>query len=128
MVDLLVIGAGLSGLCAALTAAEAGLSVRVIAKGMGALHWGAGTVDLLGYLPGEVEPVVNPLDRLADLPPGHPLRALGPEQLCEAIGWFQDRVAAAGLGYSGRRRSATRRRRAPICSFPPRLARGDRHG
>ena len=36
MLDLLVIGAGLAGLSAALNAAEAGFSVRVIAKGMGA--------------------------------------------------------------------------------------------
>jgi glycine/D-amino acid oxidase-like deaminating enzyme len=35
MVDLIVIGAGLSGLMAAYTAAKAGLSVRVAAKGLG---------------------------------------------------------------------------------------------
>ncbi len=36
MLDLLVIGAGLTGLSAAIHAAQAGLSVRVIAKGLGA--------------------------------------------------------------------------------------------
>ena len=50
--DLLVIGAGLSGLTAAYTAAKAGLKVQVITKGLGALHWTAGTIDLFGYSAG----------------------------------------------------------------------------
>ena len=53
MLDLIVIGAGLTGLMAAHTAAQAGLKVKVIAKGLGALHWSAGTVDVLGYYPDE---------------------------------------------------------------------------
>jgi len=51
MLDLLVIGAGLAGLSAAIVVAEAGLRVRVVTKGLSALHWAAGTIDLLGYLP-----------------------------------------------------------------------------
>ena len=38
MIDLLVVGAGLSGLMTAYRAALAGRSVKVIAKGLGALH------------------------------------------------------------------------------------------
>ncbi|MFZ1550960.1 MAG: FAD-binding protein, partial [Anaerolineae bacterium] len=45
MLDLLVIGAGLAGLQAAITAAQAGARVRLIAKGLSATHWAAGTVD-----------------------------------------------------------------------------------
>ncbi len=37
--DLLVIGAGWSGLLAAYTAAKAGLQVQVVAKGLGSMHW-----------------------------------------------------------------------------------------
>ncbi|MGB4975923.1 MAG: FAD-binding protein, partial [Anaerolineae bacterium] len=51
MLDLLVIGAGLAGLQAAITAAQAGARVRLIAKGLSATHWAAGTVDVLGYAP-----------------------------------------------------------------------------
>lgn len=50
-IDLLVIGAGWSGLMAAYTAANAGLKVQVIAKGLGSMHWAAGSIDLFGYAP-----------------------------------------------------------------------------
>ena len=43
MLDLLVVGAGLSGLLAAYTVAHAGGKVRVVSKGLGAMHWNAGT-------------------------------------------------------------------------------------
>ena len=72
MIDLLVIGAGLSGLMAAYHAAKAGLSVRVIAKGLGALHWDAGTIDVLGYLPGSDAAVNRPIKQRASLDPTHP--------------------------------------------------------
>ena len=35
MLDLLVVGAGLSGLMAAYTAAQAGLKVKIVNKGLG---------------------------------------------------------------------------------------------
>ena len=66
--DLLVIGAGLSGLTAAHTAAKAGLKVQVIAKGLGALHWSAGTIDLFGYTPAEHDhPVRRPFEAIDQL-------------------------------------------------------------
>ncbi len=62
--------AGLTGLTAALTAAQAGLSVRVVAKGMGALHWSAGTVDVLGYaLAGDaIERPLSEVERASTAP------------------------------------------------------------
>ena len=54
MRDVVVIGAGLAGLSAAIKAADAGLSVTLITKGVGGIQLGPGTVDLLGYRP---EPV-----------------------------------------------------------------------
>ncbi len=77
MLDLLVIGAGLTGLTAAYTAAKSGLRVKVIAKGLGAMHWGAGTLDILGYLPGEEGAVKRPLAAISQLPDGHPYRLAG---------------------------------------------------
>ena len=96
MVDLLVIGAGLSGLTAAYTAAKAGLQVKVIAKGLGALHWSAGTVDVLGYLPGDEKPVQQPLAALNALPDGHPYKLT---DAAAALAAFQALTDELGLGY-----------------------------
>lgn len=94
MLDLLVIGAGLAGLSAAVTAAKAGLKVRVIAKGQGVTHWHAGTIDLLGYMPVTGAPVQTPLATSQNLPPEHPYRLLGAAQLSEAVttarGWLTE--------------------------------------
>ena len=99
MLDLLVIGAGLTGLFAAYTAARAGLRVRVIAHGAGATHWHAGTIDLLGYLPNGQEAVPNWAQALPELPPAHPYRLLGVEAIWKALDEFQRLTAAAGLPY-----------------------------
>ena len=99
MLDLLIIGAGLTGLFAACTAARAGLRVRVIAKGMGTTHWHAGTIDLLGYMPGEGEPVVDWVRAVPELPAAHPYRLLGVEAIGKAMDDFLRLVAGAGLPY-----------------------------
>ena len=101
MLDLLVIGAGLAGLSAALRGAEAGLRVKVIAKGMGALHWSAGTVDVLGYLPGSEPPVRSPWDLLLRLPERHPYRIVGADAVQDALRQFTAWTAAANLPYAG---------------------------
>jgi choline dehydrogenase-like flavoprotein len=51
--DVVVVGAGPAGLAAAVRLAEAGRQVRVVARGNGFTHWGAGAVDVLGRLGGE---------------------------------------------------------------------------
>jgi glycerol-3-phosphate dehydrogenase subunit B len=99
MLDLLIIGAGLAGLSAALVAAEAGLRVRVLAKGMGVTHWHAGTVDLLGYLPGCRQPLAQPLGAIGDLPPDHPYRRFDAQHIADALRHFQTITDAAGLRY-----------------------------
>ena len=96
MVDLLIIGAGLSGLTAAYTAAKAGLQAKVIAKGLGAMHWSAGTVDVLGYLPGDNKPVQRPLTALDALPDGHPYRLA---DTAAALAEFQALTEEVGLRY-----------------------------
>jgi len=48
MRDVVVIGAGLAGLAAAIKAADSGLSVTLVTKGVGGIQLGTGTVDILG--------------------------------------------------------------------------------
>ena len=45
-VDVVVIGAGLAGMTAALALAEAGASVEVVARGHTATHWTSGGLDV----------------------------------------------------------------------------------
>ncbi|MBE2239160.1 MAG: anaerobic glycerol-3-phosphate dehydrogenase subunit B [Caldilineaceae bacterium] len=99
MLDLLIIGAGLAGLTAALRAVEAGLRVKIIAKGMGSLYWATGAIDVLGYLGGEERAVASPWERLAELDAGHPYRTLGDTRVRGAIDWFQQHIEPSGLGY-----------------------------
>lgn len=104
MTELLVIGAGLSGLVAALTAAEAGHKVEIIAKGLGALHWSAGTIDTLGYYPDEARAVIRPIETAKDLVrerPDHPFALLGDRALSSSLNRFLDRTKEIGLPYSG---------------------------
>lgn len=103
MTDLLVIGAGLAGLFAAHTAAQAGQSVKVIAKGLGATHWHAGTIDVLGYYPNATSPVNRPLDAIATLvrdQAQHPYALLN-GALSDALQNFHALTHQIGLPYDG---------------------------
>jgi len=104
MRKLLVIGAGLSGMMAAITAARAGEKVHVIATGMGAQHWAAGAVDVLGYLPGEHKPVQAPFAALSSLAthrPEHPYVLLGEQRLRQGLAAFADLTQMLGAPYYG---------------------------
>jgi len=103
MSDVIVIGAGLAGLMAAYYAARAGARVKIVAKGLGATHWHAGTVDVLGYYPTAATPVTRPLDTLRDLTraqPQHPY-ALADGALDRALHDFVTLMQEVGLPYAG---------------------------
>lgn len=103
--DLLVIGAGLSGLMAAHTARQAGLRVQVVAKGLSSMHWAAGTVDVMGYTAAEMsQPVPRPLDAIQALSaaqPGHPYALLGAHQVQAALNEFAALADDLDLPYTG---------------------------
>jgi glycerol-3-phosphate dehydrogenase subunit B len=103
--DLFIVGAGLSGLLAAYTAARAGLRVQVAAKGLGSMHWAAGTVDVMGYTSEEMSrPVQRPLDAIQGLAathPEHPYALLGAHQVQAMFSSFTALVGELGLPYRG---------------------------
>ncbi|MBK8049619.1 MAG: glycerol-3-phosphate dehydrogenase subunit GlpB [Anaerolineales bacterium] len=100
MLDLLVIGAGLTGLTAALRAAESGLKVKVIAKGLGSLHWSAATVDVMGYPAPSPVAAKNPWEGWQSLPAAHPYHRLGAKRIKADLDAFQAWTVALGLPYA----------------------------
>lgn len=106
MNDLLVIGAGWSGMMAATAAAKSGMKVQVIAKGLGSMHWATGSVDLFGYPPdAPAQPVRQPLEfifgPLAQAQPRNPSVLLGRERLTAALESFLSLANELGLPYGG---------------------------
>jgi len=97
--DVVVVGAGPAGLATAVRLAEAGRQVRVIARGNGFTHWGAGAVDALGRLGGER--VERPLEAVGRLPEDHPYRLAGEAALRDGLDWFARFAATAGLAHAG---------------------------
>jgi glycerol-3-phosphate dehydrogenase subunit B len=85
--DVIVVGAGLSGLLAAWFARVRGARVVVVARGVGALPLTAGCVDVLGYSP-DGEAIANLrwwLGRAFKEKPEHPYQLAGGEALREGV-------------------------------------------
>jgi glycerol-3-phosphate dehydrogenase subunit B len=93
--DVVVIGTGLAGLTAAVRLAEGGARVLVLAKGVGATHLSAGTIDVLGYAPERVE---HPGETLPRLGAGHPYGLVGAAAVAASVEWFKALVADGSLG------------------------------
>jgi glycerol-3-phosphate dehydrogenase len=104
-VDALVIGGGLAGLTAAWRLVCRGHKVRLVTKGWGATHWGAGCIDVLGYYPIEshqaIESPLLAMARLALEQPAHPYARLSMKQIGEALRAFQELCAGAGYPLHG---------------------------
>lgn len=95
--DVIVVGTGLAGLTAAVRLAEGGARVLVLAKGIGATHLSAGTIDVLGYAPERVERPLDVLPAYLAERPGHPYAAVGIEGIEAALGWLKEHAP----GYTG---------------------------
>lgn len=100
--DLLIIGAGLSGLIAAAKAAEQGKKVLLVAKGMGALGLSSGCIDLWGYCLDQPDQVCRrPLDEIAKLAavnPEHPYAKVR-YVLEESLNFFRQICSDNGYPY-----------------------------
>jgi glycerol-3-phosphate dehydrogenase subunit B len=106
-VDLMVIGAGLAGLAAALFAADRGLSV-CLAGDAGGLDFHTGCLDLLGVHPMEEgrlrDDPWQALEDLAAACPQHPYARIAPDTIRQAFYEFTACLAQGGLLYQGHER------------------------
>lgn len=89
MRDVVVIGAGLSGLVAAIKLAQAGKSVSLLTMGIGGLQLGQGTVDIMGYNP---DRVTAPLAAVDAAPAGHPYSHFSGEDVAAAVTYLNGLV------------------------------------
>ena len=103
MRDVIVVGAGLSGLVASLRLRRAGLHVALVHLGRGGLQLGQGTIDVLGYRP---DRVVHPLAELGEFcslqdrggGPAHPYTVLGADGIRVGVGYLRELLGAALVG------------------------------
>jgi glycerol-3-phosphate dehydrogenase subunit B len=103
MRDTIVIGAGLAGLMGALALADAGRRPLVLAKGQGATHWAAGTVDVWGGAGGGASGrgVRDELSGLVAAHPDHPYARVGVAGVEEALARFRALMESARYPYVG---------------------------
>ena len=92
MADVVVLGAGMAGLVAAVRLAEAGLHVVTVAKGHGSLRLSPATVDILGYRPELVQSPADELPGFAEAHPGHPYALISPALLADSVQWLKEHV------------------------------------
>ena len=97
--DVVVVGAGLAGLSCALRVAQAGLRVEVVATGVGSLHLGGATIDVLGYAPDRVASPARKLRGFVASRPEHPYARTPPALVTEALAWLAD--AAPEVSFVG---------------------------
>lgn len=96
--DTIVIGAGLSGLMAALGRAEAGAKTILLAKGNGTTHWSTGCIDIYDAPEGDPQAAVT---NLTVEQPEHPYALAGPRVLERSIERLRAVCADAGYPLAG---------------------------
>ncbi|MCG6915977.1 MAG: glycerol-3-phosphate dehydrogenase subunit GlpB [Deltaproteobacteria bacterium] len=104
-VDLVVVGAGLAGMAAALFALESGLKTVLLGSTAGEMFFASGALDLLGIHPIEQQkrwekPWVGISSLIEDCPE-HPYARLGLENIRNGWNKFLDILRRAELGYRG---------------------------
>lgn len=109
--DLLVIGAGVAGMAAALFASSAGVNTH-IAGSVGGIDFTTGFLDVLGVHPMEkAQRRDDPWEALAELAadyPSHPYAKLTQDEITESLRLVTDFFAKAGLPFTGSGQQNTR--------------------
>ncbi|HTG42543.1 MAG TPA: anaerobic glycerol-3-phosphate dehydrogenase subunit GlpB [Methylomirabilota bacterium] len=105
--DVVVVGAGLAGMTAAIALADAGARVEVVARGHAATHWTAGGIDVAA--PRGSETSAKGVKRLARQD-RHPYAILG-EGLPAALTGLRSVLATEGLDFHGDLAD-------PLCAIP----------
>ncbi len=104
-VEVVVIGAGLSGLITAWRASLAGYQTHVITKGWGATYWSSGCIDILGYEPPDFSNKIDsPGDYLVEFiksNPYHPYSKVGVDIIEKAIHSFLKLCEESGYPFHG---------------------------
>lgn len=95
--DVVVIGGGLAGLTAALSAKTHGNTVLIITKGFGSYYYGPGVIDLLGSRQGRA--IKDPWLWMDKLPLNHPYQILGETRVGEAMKYFSRQLEDCGLSF-----------------------------
>jgi glycerol-3-phosphate dehydrogenase subunit B len=130
-VDVIVAGAGVAGLVAAVRAAQGGAKVLVLAKGAGATHLSPVTLDVLGYAPERVESPLAALPGFVAEHPEHPYAKTGVDAIGDAIAWFRDTLGEAYRYDGGLERNLMLPSAAgavrPSALVPATMAGGDLH-
>jgi glycerol-3-phosphate dehydrogenase subunit B len=121
MPDVVVVGGGLAGCWAAVTAARAGLQVTLVRRGGAATAVSSGAVDLVP--PGDAEDPGGWLARLARQDPDHPYVAGGSPPPAPAELEAEIRRLAAELAGTGLRLRVTLQRPALLASVTGQLRR-----
>ncbi len=91
--DVVVIGGGIAGMSAALSAARDGAQVRLLSHKESTLRHASGLVDVLGYADGLVS---NPFDAISGLPDEHPYRIIGEGGVRDGLALFDSVVDYEG--------------------------------
>lgn len=96
--DVLVIGGGLAGVIAAISAARTGADVRLVSYKQPTLRQASGLIDVLGYTPDGAGPLADPFAAFDDLPEGHPYERVGRTAVEAGLALFDEISADAYEG------------------------------
>jgi glycerol-3-phosphate dehydrogenase subunit B len=98
--DVIVIGAGITGLMAAAVAAKNGKQVKLLSLGAGTLTIGGGIIDIMGYVDGGM-PAATPSAGLLQVAQDHPYKKIGRPAIESAIKFFKEICEEEGYPYIG---------------------------
>ncbi|SHH60416.1 glycerol-3-phosphate dehydrogenase subunit GlpB [Halobaculum gomorrense] len=144
--DVVVIGGGLAGATAALSAAREGVHVHLVSANESTLRQASGLIDALGYAVGHAAendgedagagsgdadavpgPLADPFAVIEDLPADHPYRVAGADALREGLALFDDAVGDLYRGGHTDRNAlvpTTSGRAKPTARYPQSVAPG----